>query len=193
MIPLIYFVRHGQTDWNAGNRFQGQNEVDLNGVGREQARRNGERLARLVGGAADFDFVSSPMRRTRDTMELIRAAMGLTVDDYATDQRLVEVHFGAWTGFTPDQLKDNDPEFRRHRRADKWNIVPPGGESYAMLATRFRPWLEERTRPTICVTHGGIMRATFRLLGGLGDDEAAVMAVPQDKVLRLQAGSLEWL
>ncbi|HEY5818452.1 MAG TPA: histidine phosphatase family protein [Mesorhizobium sp.] len=195
MFPLVYFVRHGETDWNAGNRFQGQNEVDLNANGQAQAERNGRKLAELIRDPSVFDFVASPMRRTRETMELLRAAMGLPRDGYRQDSRLVEVHFGDWTGFTPDQLKQQDPEFKRRRRSDKWNIVPPGdgAESYQMLLLRMRPWFEELSQPTVCVTHGGGIRVAFRLLGGLGDDEAANMEVPQDKVLRLQDGALDWL
>src|SRR5690606_32233692 len=75
--PTIYLVRHGQTDWNAEYRLQGQADTDLNETGRAQAGRNGRRLAGLVADPAGFDFVSSPMRRTRETMERLRAAMGL--------------------------------------------------------------------------------------------------------------------
>jgi broad specificity phosphatase PhoE len=77
MTPLIYFVRHGQTPWNAEQRLQGQADIDINAVGREQADRNGRRLAELIPDPAVFDFVASPMRRTRETMERARAAMGL--------------------------------------------------------------------------------------------------------------------
>lgn len=195
MFPLVYFVRHGQTDWNRDNRFQGQNEVDLNETGRAQADRNGRRLAELIPDPSLFDFVASPMRRTRETMERVRMGMNLEPRDYVTDKRLIEVHFGDWTGYTPDQLKEKDPEFRRHRRADKWNIVPTGegAESYAMLLARFRPWFETLERPTVCVTHGGNVRAVFLLVEGLSDDAAANHAVPQDKVLRLKDGKLDWL
>ena len=101
MSALIYVVRHGQTDWNAEHRLQGQADTDLNDLGRRQASENGRKLADLIGDAkADFDYVSSPMLRTRETMELLRAAMGLDPAGYRTDDRLVELNFGAWQGFT---------------------------------------------------------------------------------------------
>ena len=195
MLPLVYFVRHGQTDWNAANRFQGQNEVDLNEIGRAQADRNGRKLAELIASAEAFDFVCSPMRRTRETMQRLRLAMRLPAEEYRTDRRLIEVHFGDWTGFTPDELKEKDPEFRRHRRRDKWNIVPPGegAESYRMLQDRVRPWFDGLAQPTVCVTHGGVIRAVARIVETLSDDAAASMAVPQDRILRLENGKLEWL
>ena len=66
MSPLVYLVRHGQTVWNAEQRFQGQADTDMTGKGRAQADRNGRVLAELIETPEDFDFVASPLRRTRD-------------------------------------------------------------------------------------------------------------------------------
>lgn len=193
--PLVYFVRHGQTDWNAEGRFQGQNEVDLNNVGRSQAERNGQLLRELIPDPGAFDFVASPMRRTVETMQLVRLAMGLDANGFRTDPRLIEVHFGDWQGQRLSDLKGARPEVFRKRRADKWNMVPPGegGESYQMLLTRMRPWFDSLRQPTICVAHGGILRAIFRIAGGLSETEAANLAIPQDRVLRLKKDDLNWL
>ena len=76
------------------------------------------------------------MRRTRETMERVRAAMGLDPTAYRTDPRLVEVHFGDWQGFTFAELESAQPGLdARRARCDKWNFVPPGegAESYQML------------------------------------------------------------
>ena len=108
MPPLIYFVRHGQTDWNAEFRLQGQADTDLNDLGRRQADQNGRVLAGLIAWPEAFDFVASPMRRTRETMERLRAAMGLDPHGYRTDARLVEVNFGDWQGFTYEELELRD-------------------------------------------------------------------------------------
>jgi len=126
MYPLVYIVRHGQTAWNAEARLQGQADTDLNALGREQATGNGRRLAELVGDPGDFDFVASPMRRTRETMERIRAAMKLDPLAYRTDIRLIEVNFGDWQSFTFAELETRSPEASRSRALDKWNFQPPG-------------------------------------------------------------------
>jgi broad specificity phosphatase PhoE len=195
MFPLVYFVRHGQTDWNAEHRLQGQADTDMNVLGREQADRNGRRLAELIADPQDFDFVASPMRRTRETMERVRASMGLDPADYRTDGRLIEVNFGDWQGFTLAELEAREPGSTQDRPRAKWSFVPPGegAESYQMLLARVRPWLDELDRPTVCVTHGGVIRVIFRTVEAMAQQKSAALNVFQDKVLRLQEGRLDWL
>jgi broad specificity phosphatase PhoE len=195
MYPLVYIARHGQTVWNAESRLQGQADTDLNPLGCEQATRNGHRLAEFVHNPEDFDFVASPMRRTRQTMERIRAAMRLDPRAYRTDPRLVEMSFGDWQGFTFPELEARHLGSGRERRLDKWNFLPPGegAESYQMLLERVKPWFDALHRPTVCVTHGGVVRALFRMVLGMPEAEAANLDVPQDRLLRLEGRTLEWL
>ena len=191
----VYFVRHGETDWNAEARLQGQADTDLNDRGRAQAAQNGRTLAGLIADPSTFDFVSSPMLRTRETMQRLRAAMGLEPFGYRTDPRLVEVNFGGWQGYTFAELENIDPGCFARRQMDKWNFVPPGegAESYATLGARIRPWLDGVTGDTVCVTHGGVLRALFVLTEAMEPSDAAMQTIPQDRVLRLADGSLEWL
>jgi broad specificity phosphatase PhoE len=195
MYPLVYIARHGQTEWNAEARLQGQADTDLNALGREQASRNGRRLAAFVHNPLDFDFVSSPMRRTRETMERLRAAMKLDPHAYRTEPLLVELSFGDWQGFTFAELEAKEPGSTRQRRLDKWNFQPPGegAESYQMLLERVKPWFDALDRNTVCVTHGGVVRALFRLVLGMSAQEAVRLDVPQDRLLRLEGRGLEWL
>jgi broad specificity phosphatase PhoE len=195
MFPLVYLVRHGQTDWNAEHRLQGQADIDLNAVGRSQAERNGRKLAELIADPAEFDFVASPLSRTRETMELVRRAMNLLPKDYSTDARLLEVHFGDWQGYTLAELDRMTPGTTAARELDKWNFVPPGdaAESYAMLHRRVAPWFEALTRPTVCVTHGGVFRVLFRMAGKKPIREAAALDIAQDRVLRFEDGKLDWI
>ncbi|MGH6644424.1 MAG: histidine phosphatase family protein, partial [Bradyrhizobium sp.] len=99
-MPTIVFIRHGETDWNAEGRFQGQQDIPLNTRGRGQARRNGLILKERMPEAAAFDFVASPLERTRQTMEIVRAAMGLDPAAYRIDPILKEITFGEWEGHT---------------------------------------------------------------------------------------------
>lgn len=194
-MPLIYLVRHGQTDWNAEYRLQGQLDTPLNETGRTQAKRNGETLKSLIEAPDIFDFVSSPLSRTRQTMEIIRTAMGLDPAGYRTEPMLMEIHFGDWQGSTWTELRETCPDEVTARFADSWNYVAPGqgGESFAMLSARSLDWLENVDRDTVVVTHGGVNRCVRAHLEKLDLAEVPHMKVPQDKVLVIENGATRWL
>ena len=90
---LLYYIRHGETDWNRESRLQGQREVPINANGRAQARACGEILRDLIAREAEteFEYVSSPLGRARETMELVRATLGLAPATYRIDERLTEI------------------------------------------------------------------------------------------------------
>jgi broad specificity phosphatase PhoE len=190
--PTIYFVRHGETDWNLVARLQGQKDIPLNDLGRVQAEEAGRRLRGLVERCDDLDYVASPMDRTRETMERLRDAIGLEPTGYRLDERLVELTFGDWEGLTWKELRRRHPEAAAARQRDKWGYVPPRGESYAMLAERVRPVLEDLTRDTVMVSHGGVARALLALLGGVPAREAASVDIWQGKVLVIRGPHHRW-
>lgn len=195
---LIYMIRHGQTDWNAEGRMQGQKDIGLNDIGRNQASENGRKLASILGArAGDFDFVSSPLGRTRDTMERVRAAMGLPAQDYRLDDRLKELSFGDWEGSTLAELALIAPERVADRARQKWGFIPPGedAESYEILSWRIGAWLRSVERQTVCISHGGVIRSCFRLIGDVSEDEACEMDIPQDRILKIDRDqkSISWI
>jgi probable phosphoglycerate mutase len=81
------------------------------------------------------------------------------------EQRLAEISFGEWEGFTIAQLHNRDPQRIAAREHDKWHFVPPGGESYETVSGRMREWYENLTRDTVVVAHGGTARALIAHLG----------------------------
>ncbi|XUY27336.1 histidine phosphatase family protein [Agrobacterium sp. rho-8.1] len=195
---LVYVIRHGQTDWNAIRRLQGQKDIPLNDFGRSQAVANGKALSEILGTSAnDFDYVASPLGRTRETMELLRGAMGLEPDAYRTDARLVEVSFGDWEGYTIPELKLAHPDKVKARKAAKWDFIPPGdhAESYEILSWRIGAWLSSVERQTVCVCHGGVIRSIFRLVTSMDKEEAADIPIPQDQILRIETDhrQAEWV
>src|SRR5689334_12381899 len=109
-LPTLIFIRHGETDWNVEGRLQGQRDIPLNDTGRAQARRNGTAIKAAMPETVGFDFVASPLSRSRETMEIVRAAMGLPAENYTTDDRLKELTFGAWEGLTDEDLRAVNPE-----------------------------------------------------------------------------------
>jgi broad specificity phosphatase PhoE len=174
--PLVYFVRHGETDWNRERRLQGQHDIPLNALGRVQATRCGELLRGLVernGRAfADYDFVASPLGRARETMELIRATVGLEVAKYRTDARLMEMSFGRWEGFTFSELQAREATLLVERERDRWGFVIPGGESYALLQARVGAWYDGLERDSIVAAHGGVCRVLMAHLSLLERNDA---------------------
>ncbi len=190
----IYFVRHGETDWNKVQRYQGQTDVPLNDTGREQAARNGRVLGEVLAqDRSVYDFVASPLERATETMEILRGTMGLGARPFALDDRLREQNFGHWEGLVWGELPVLDPEGLAARQADTWNWLPRGGENYEMVRVRVNAWLEELTRDTVVVSHGNISRAVRGILLGLPPTIVPKLEVPQDKVLRLTGGQAEWL
>ncbi|MFK8034323.1 MAG: histidine phosphatase family protein [Hyphomicrobiales bacterium] len=183
MKHTIYFVRHGETDWNRAGRFQGQIDIPLNDLGRDQARRNGRSLKQNLP-TLDLPFLASPMKRTSETMELLRGELGLPLGGYDTDDRLKEISFGEFEGLTGKEIEAQRGEDNAKRSADKFNFAPPKGESYAMLTERIRGVVDDIKEDMVIVSHGGVSRAFRGLLYGLSEVEIIALATPQDQVMK---------
>ena len=190
---ILYFIRHGETDWNATGRYQGQMDIPLNTRGRSQAARNGRVLKELLADPASLDYVSSPLGRARETMEIVRRELALPPERYRLEDRLKEVHYGSWEGELSEDLLFIDAEGMEARSADPFNWQPRGGESYAQLAARVSPWLSEITRDTVVTSHGGVSRVVRGALLGLDPQRVPRLEVPQDRILMLRDAEQQWL
>jgi broad specificity phosphatase PhoE len=192
--PTLYFLRHGETDWNAAKRYQGQTDIPLNDRGRAQAARNGRVLAEVLGPRMhELRFIASPLLRTAETMQIARREMGLEPEPFEREDRLKEIHFGDWEGQLWDELPAIDPVGFAARLADPWSFRAGGGESYEMLSERIRGWLDDVQEDIVVVSHGGVSRVMRGLLLGLPSAEIPLLDVPQDRVLQLQRGRMAWL
>jgi broad specificity phosphatase PhoE len=194
-LHTIYFIRHGQTAWNAEGRLQGSRDTELNALGEEQAAAAAERLARLAGAAvAGADFVASPLRRTRRTMEILREKLGLSPLDYRTDPRLREIGFGAWEGSTWAEIRRRDPAGAAARDRGRWNHRPPGpgAESYAALVERVAPVFADLDRTSVVVAHGGVARAVLVALGHLDVYAAPRLGIRQGEILLIEPHGWRW-
>jgi broad specificity phosphatase PhoE len=167
--PTIYYMRHGETDWNVQGRLQGGIDTPLNELGLTQAAHAGRVLADLFArqglDASNVAFVASPLRRARVTMDLVRAELKLPPGGYALDDRLREIGYGHWEGSTLAQARVSHPELYANRELDKWGALPPGGESYASVQVRMRDWYDSLKADTVAVAHGGTARALMVALG----------------------------
>jgi len=192
--PTLYFARHGETDWNRERRLQGQHDIPLNALGRMQSSRCGtilrELLARDGGSASDYEYISSPLGRARETMELMRTELGLPPRQYRTDARLMEMSFGRWEGYTFADLQERESEGLAARERDKWGFVLPGGESYAQLVVRVGDWYAGVDRDTVVSAHGGVCRALIAHLGIAQPEVASTGEVGQGVVYVFSADGM---
>jgi|SRR6187200_2670851 broad specificity phosphatase PhoE len=193
-VPVIYYIRHGETAWNAAGRFQGTQDIPLNDLGRSQAVTSGGILADLIARdghqAAALPFVASPLGRARLTMELVRETLQLPPDDYAVDGRLREIGYGQWEGLTLPEMERHDAVTFASRIADKWGVAAPSGESYASVSLRMREWFDSLQGDTVTVAHGGTMRALMVALGIATPLEASDIPIGQGVVYVFSEGKL---
>ena len=182
----VYFVRHGQTDWNAEKRFQGHSDIPINETGRFQALRNGRALAAELGDPPSLRCYASPLSRATETLEIIRETLRLPRKRYTIDDRLIEIDLGAWNGKTPDEIDEEDPGVFDRREKNKWTFTVPGGESYAKAAMRTREFLLELDGPAIVAGHGASGRILRGYLGPWRRDDVAHIPTRQDVVYKLE-------
>jgi probable phosphoglycerate mutase len=192
--PTIYYIRHGETEWNAEGRLQGVQDIPLNDLGRRQSTGAGRILADLFArdGRSEVlpTFVASPLGRARQTMELVRDALRLPPDAYAIDDRLREIGYGQWEGSTLAQAQAEDPDLFARRQAEKWTVSPPGGESYVSVQARMNDWYRQLEADTVAVAHGGTARALMVALGLETPESAADLLIEQGAVYVFGDGGL---
>lgn len=183
-VRRLVMLRHGQTEFNAGSRMQGQLDTDLTDLGRAQAVAAAEVLAKRQ----PLLIVSSDLRRAYDTAVSLGERSGMPV---LVDTRLRETHLGDWQGLTHSEVDEIAPGARLAWRDDAtW--APHGGESRIDVADRSRPLVaelvagepewgsDEPDRPVVLVAHGGLIAAltaalldlpvdSWPVLGGMGN------------------------
>jgi alpha-ribazole phosphatase len=149
----LLLIRHGQTNWNLEQRFQGQSDIPLNETGRKQAQALADRLS-----AEPFDAVySSDLQRATETAKIICASQ------IHSDARLREVNFGDWEGLIYDEIKAKYPEPLAAWEADIFKNAPPHGETLEGLAVRVQSMLDELRKKNddqniLIVAHGGVLQ-----------------------------------
>lgn len=168
----LYVMRHGETDWNAVKKIQGQADIPLNQKGIDLAKKTGEALERVP-----FDLViSSPLIRAMQTAECVVRDRKIPI---LTDPRIMEINFGEMEG--AQSSSDTKPEYARRL----WNFfhdpahyeAPEGGESIPQICQRTGEFWDELISckeyqdKTILITlHGCAMRALLQSMYGKNED-----------------------
>ena len=153
----IFFVRHGMTDWNKQFRYQGSTDIPLCEEGERQAARAARRLSRLRGTRV----ISSPLKRSRRTAEIIAAELG--TDSVEVWSELTEVDFGGWEGLTVAQIKEKyGAEMFNNWRSEQLEVTAPDGEdvrrTYERAASAAKRLLAMQEDRLIVVGHGAFFR-----------------------------------
>lgn len=194
---MIYLLRHGETLWNAEGRIQGQRDSVLSPRGERQASAMGRRLAGLLAGRSDVRMVASPLGRTRQTAALVAAALAYDPARIAYDDRLREITWGDWDGFTRAEIEARWPGSlapRYGEPVEHWNHCPPNGESFASAGARARDWLNgalQSDRVTVAVAHGAIGRVLRSLHLKLAPADALALDEPQEAFFHLHRGGID--
>ncbi|MGA0863336.1 MAG: histidine phosphatase family protein [Ilumatobacteraceae bacterium] len=152
----VLVLRHGQSEWNAAGKWQGQADIELTDLGYEQARRAADKLGQFAAVA------SSDLRRARVTAAIIAESLGLGLLD--PDPRLRETDVGEWQGLTHDEIERDWPG---HLEA---HLRPPTFEADASIVTRVGAALFDLAaafpgEEVLCVAHAGVIRVLRRVLG----------------------------
>lgn len=189
-LPTIYFIRHGETDWNKQGLIQGSIETELNAHGIEQAKAVAEALAQKREELFGFQFVVSPQKRAQQTMGFIASALGISMASVKPEPRVRELGFGVWENHPFWELKDS-PIYPADAEA-RYDWRPEGGESYADGVARVDDWLSTVTQPTLVVAHGAVGRCLMGYVAGLAPAALVTLKTPQGCYCRLQNGQIDW-
>jgi len=178
----LYFVRHGQTEWNAIRRMQGQWNSNLNEMGRQQAAINAEFLANC-----NIDhMVASPLDRTRQTADIIDGQLKL---GYQVDVRLKEWHCGDWSGEMWEEISEKWPNEFSAWQADQFYYRGPGAENYTDMISRAQPFLAEllvtEFSNIAIVSHGMIGRVMIGTLLSMSPEEMLSFSQSNDTVIHI--------
>lgn len=150
----VYFIRHGQTNWNVEKRLQGRTDIPLNEAGRQQIH-----AYQLPEPLLSMPWFHSPLLRAQQTAELLGV-------DSRLETALLEMSWGDWEGKTLKQLSTQDPDYFAEQEARGLDLQPNNGESPRGVAARVSKWLESVDIPHLeqhigCVSHKGVIRAIY--------------------------------
>ena len=150
----LLILRHGQSEWNAQGKWQGQADPPLTKVGEKQAKAAAQKLLSVC---KSFDKIaSSDLRRARRTAEIIAQVNG---GDVSVHKEFRERHAGVWQGLTRSEIEASWPNAIADQR---W---PEGYESDDSVIQRVVPGLErlkENSKNVLLIAHAGLIRALDR-------------------------------
>lgn len=163
---MIYLVRHGESEANIQNRFSGITDVDLSDRGRKQAATAGDNLKTYK-----IDYVySSPLKRARETAEIICDVNNIDVDQIIIENNLIEVNFGLFENMTWDEIRESHREESENWISHKHKYKFPEGESYDDIVNRISSFVDNVPENSLIVTHFGVIQSILLYLDMVDDN-----------------------
>ncbi len=191
MTTKFILFRHGQTEWNVGERFRGHADLSLNETGLGQAQRIADRLKNESLAA----IYSSPLRRARQTAQPLADALRIQVQ---THEGLNDINFGALEGMTIEEAKQAFPEVAVMWLSRPGHVKFPKGDSLKKVRTRIQEMLDELSlkhdgQTIALVSHKVVCGAM--LCAVLGLDVDALWQIQQDVacINRFDKRELGWV
>ena len=175
----LLFIRHGPTAWNEAGRIQGRRDVPLT-AGSVAAFSRMRLPARFH---ARFRWVSSPLRRARET------ARALGAETFTVEPRLIEMDWGEWEGRSLADLRIEFGDAMRRNEARGLDFETPAGDSPRRVQERLRPWLAclgKAGGPVAAVSHKGVGRALLALAVGWDMKDRAPVRLKWERVHRFR-------
>ena len=183
-MATLILLRHGQSVWNAANKFTGWTDVGLSEVGEAEAAKAGEELA-----DTQIDVVhTSDLIRAQHTAEIVMRHNRASSDvPTHRDFRLNERHYGDLQGLNKQDTRDKYGDEQVHIWRRSYDVPPPGedGESLAMCAERTLPYLDEAIKPdldagktVLVAAHGNSLRSIVMKIEGLSKEEVLSLEIP---------------
>ncbi|MGV3576070.1 MAG: histidine phosphatase family protein [Devosia sp.] len=193
--PDFYFARHGETDWNREQRYQGSKDIPLNSRGQMQADANGillrEMLERDGVDPASLNWFASPLSRASETMDRMRAAFDVELPPVIHDKRLIEISFGAFEGRLHAEIAREQTALAPGEREESyWHFRPQDGENYDDVAGRLLDFARELTHHAVVVAHGGVLRVLWHLVEGTSRKEVMNWPPPQGVIAHFVGGKM---
>ncbi len=192
----LYFLRHGQTEWNARGLFQGRSDIPLNDRGREQARAYAALMRDWFAARGQTPHfpaaVASPLSRASETCRIVLAELaavpGAAVpapEETILDPGLMEQHYGLWEGLTIVEIRRRFADAVERQFARMATFTAAGGEPRAAVMRRVGEAVRDQPDESLGVGHFGTLNAIMRLMW---PDMPGFPKIPQDAFFILEEG-----
>lgn len=176
--PII-FLRHGETEWNIKGKYQGDADIEINEIGKQNSKENGRWIQKFLKekNIKKINCMVSPLKRTQKSLEIVIDNLQVEIKKIEMVQELREINVGHWQGLTTIEVKEKFYEERKNRKKNRWRFKPKNGESLNDRAKTLIEKIQGIKQPTIVITHAGIIRIIQYYLGNMEPELAAQFTI----------------